>query len=157
MGENETEEMKGEHPYINTCITLNQYTYEEKEKAAEAKPKRSRASRSPPRERAADAEADAGKKHSFKKDMKAGVKEMTKKKEKQFNERDFDKHECIYDEEDNRCHKNTEWGNHNRDQNSFPESAGIEVKVVTPRYEACGQKRIPGRYFVGGHYVSDRW
>jgi len=37
MGENETE-MKGEHPYINTCITLNQYTYEEKERAANAKP-----------------------------------------------------------------------------------------------------------------------
>jgi len=31
------------------------------------------------------------------------------------------------------------------------------VKVITPRYEACGQKRIPGRYFVGGHYVSDKW
>jgi hypothetical protein len=55
MGENETE-IKGLHPYINTTITLNQFTYEEKEKAADVKPKRSRASRSPPRARAAEAD-----------------------------------------------------------------------------------------------------
>jgi len=75
MGENETE-MKGEHPYINTCITLNQYTYEEKERAANAKPNRSRASRSPPRDRATEPNADAPlRQHSFKKDMKAGIKD----------------------------------------------------------------------------------
>jgi len=50
----------------------------------------------------------------MKHDVKKGVKEIVKKSKKQFNERDLEKHECIYDEEGDRGHKNEEWGNHSR-------------------------------------------
>ena len=56
FGENEVEG-KGEHPYISTSVSLSEFTYEVAEKVKDKKPKASRASRSPPRARAAEAKA----------------------------------------------------------------------------------------------------
>jgi hypothetical protein len=84
------------------------------------------------------------------------VKKYVEKELKKYDEKALEKHECIYDCED-REHNDETWGKHLKDPNHFPNARRAEVKVVCPKEEAEGQKRIPGRNFVGGHYVSDRW
>jgi len=86
-----------------------------------------------------------------------------------FDKHLLERHECVYDKhpdfdhvtdenDSSKCH----WGKHQRDKDIFknePYNIMKNPKAHThcPNTEVTGQKKIPGRDFMGGHYVSDLW
>jgi len=88
-----------------------------------------------------------------------------------FDKHLLERHECVYKKHPDFDHVlddngDEQWGLHIRDKDIFKNEpynimknpkSNPKAHTHCPNTDVTGQKKIPGRDFMGGHYVSDLW